>query len=217
MTLELPLTCPTGKGLECTLANTPELRRMVFRMRHECYLRGGFIDPIPGCEFSDHFDHEPNHFSYLLRAGGERPLATVRISVVAQNRGWLDSPAGHVFGDNQKFQAMKQDSYVEASRLCFGSLARRDLLVKLLGNMAALAEFYRVGWLVACPRAEHAPIYERLFGFQPMAAPRQYFGVNFKTQLLGVRREQHQEYVRFNRPMQAAWTEAYENLKRNKS
>jgi hypothetical protein len=77
----------------------------------------------------------------------------------------------------RSFQAMAQESFVEASRLCFGRQARRDAFVGLVGHMAALADLYRVEWLVACPRVEHAEAYQRMFGFRPLAAPRQYFGV----------------------------------------
>jgi hypothetical protein len=78
--------------------------------------------------------------------------------------------------------------------------------------MAALAELYDVQWLVACPRTEHAAIYQRMFGFQPLAAPRQYFGVSFETQLLGIRVSQLREYVCGERPMVTAWTEALVRL-----
>ena len=81
-------------------------------------------------------------------------------------------------------------------------------LAGLLGNMAALSSFYRSEWLAACPRQEHAPIYQRLFGFRPLAEPRKYFGVDFETQLLGIRREKLREHVRFVKPMMAAWDAA---------
>ena len=74
--------------------------------------------------------------------------------------------------------------------------------------MAALADFYDVGWLVACPRVEHAATYQRMFGFAPLAAPRQYYGVKFETRLLGVRRTALHEYVRGAKPMTTAWMEA---------
>ncbi|HEV2447128.1 MAG TPA: hypothetical protein VGS58_14450 [Candidatus Sulfopaludibacter sp.] len=85
--------------------------------------------------------------------------------------------------------------------------------MRLLGNMAALSDVFQCEWLAACPRQEHAPMYQRLFGFRPMAEPRRYFGVDFETQLLAIRREELREYVRGFKPMTAAWTEALGGLK----
>ena len=137
-------------------------------------------------------------------------MATVRLSVVRPEKGWTDSPGARVFGDHPAFREIR--SYVEASRLCFGQQAGRDAFIKLLGHMAAFGEFYSVEWLIACPRVEHANIYQSLFGFQPLAEPRQYFGVKFQTQLLGVRMTDLGDYVRERRLMRKAWSTALEFL-----
>ena len=176
-----------NSAIQCGIADTRETREMVYRLRYACYRRKESIDANSEERFCDEFDAKPNSFSFLVRNAAEA-LATVRISVVRPVNGWDDSPVRHVFGDHPVFQQIASQSFVEASRLCFGESARRDAFVGLLGNMAALAEFYEVEWLIACPRVEHAPVYERMFGFQPLAAPRPYFGVKFETQLLGVRR-----------------------------
>ena len=146
----------TGKPAHIMLADTDETRERVFRLRYSCYHRKGAIPADETQRFQDSFDDEAGHFSFLIDAGGEEPLATVRISVVRPDLGWTDSPGAHVFGDHPAFQAMASESYVEASRLCFGEQARRDVLMRLLGHMAAMASFYEVKWLVACPRVEHA-------------------------------------------------------------
>ena len=51
-----------------------------------------------------------------------------------------------------------------------------------------------------------------MFGFQPLAAPRQYYGVKFETQLLGIRRQDLQNYVRGVKPMTQAWMQALASL-----
>jgi hypothetical protein len=193
---------------ECIIARTDEERDQVFRLRYACYRRKGSIDPNPQERFQDPFDELESNFSFIVRSARQEPLATVRISVVLPPKGWTDSPAQHVYGDHPELQRMSAESYVEASRLCFGPLARRDAFVRLLGNMAALADFYEVGWLVACPRVEHSDVYQRMFGFQPLAPPRQYYGVKFETQLLGIRRTDLHHYVRAAKPMTNAWLQA---------
>ena len=201
----------TNTQLECIIANDRVAREQVYRLRYECYRRDGSIAPHNEERFTDRFDEMPNSFSFLVRAK-EQAAATVRISVVRPDRGWTDSPVQHVFGDDANLQSMAQTGFVEASRLCFAQQARRDAFVRLVGHMAALASFYDVGWLVACPRVEHATSYQRMFGFKPIAPPRQYFGVAFQTQLLATRRDEIDSYVRDAKPMKAAWSDALAHL-----
>lgn len=137
----------------------------------------------------------------------------MRISVVRPDLSWHEAPSRRVFGGDPALETMVEESYVEASRLCFGQLARRDAFVNLLGHMAALADVFETGWLAACPRVEHAHVYKSLFGFRQLAEPRQYFGVRFQTQLLGVRREDIRHYVRHRTCMITAWREALEHLR----
>ena len=201
----------TNERPQYAIATSPEQRKQVYSLRYECYRRKGSIGESAGGEFSDAFDERPNNFSFLVTRQKEA-LATVRISVVRSDLGWTDSPVQHVYGDHPAFQEIARTSYVESSRLCFGGQARRDCFVGLVGHMAALAEFYEVEWLVACPRVEHAQAYQRMFGFAALAAPRRYFGVSFETQLLGIRVAGLREYVRERRPMVAAWSAALAGL-----
>jgi hypothetical protein len=200
---------------ECILAGTPETLEQVYRLRHDCYLSKGSIQARSNRAFSDEFDALPNSHSFLVRSEDRKPLATVRISVVRPDVGWTDSPGARVFGDHPAFQAMRGGGYVEASRLCFGEQARRDAFVKLLGNMAALADLHQTEWLVACPRLEHAGFYSRMFGFREMAPARQYFGVAFQTQLLGIRRSELRERVGPVKAMMNAWMGAFTELQRS--
>lgn len=197
---------------ECLLATTPDLRDQVYRLRYYCYFRKGSIPQRPDQQFSDEFDAAPNSFSFLVQNRALEPLATVRISVVRPDLGWNDSPAAHVFADHPAFQAIATHSFVEASRLCFLRQARRDAFVTLLGNMAALADYHEVRTLVACPREEHAHIYQRMFGFRQVAPPRQYYGVNFRTALLSIELDELRSYVRAYPPMVKAWAQALERL-----
>jgi hypothetical protein len=73
--------------------------------------------------------------------------------------------------------------------------------VQLVGNVAALTDFYSVRWLIACPRVEHSNAYQRMFGFRPLAPSRQYFGVKFDTRLLGIQAGELGEHVRDEKQM----------------
>lgn len=201
-----------SEHLECCLANDAASREAIYRLRYACYRRKGSIPAREDQRFTDEFDAAPNSFSFLVRSGDHQAVATVRVSVVDPSRGWTDSPVQHVYPDQPALQNIAQESFVEASRLCFREQARRDAFVKLLGNMAALADVYEAAWLVACPRVEHAAVYQRLFGFRPLAEPRQYFGVSFQTQLLATRKADLHAYVRGIQPIEAAWLEARKRL-----
>ncbi len=158
----------------------------------------------PSERFSDLFDQAPNHFSFLLKSPSEA-LATVRISVVRPDLGWLDSPARHVYGDSQSFQVFTDTTYIEASRLCFTPQAPSGTFISLLGNVAALAEFYSVRWLVVSPRVEQVLAYQKLFGFTPQAEPRAYDSLRFTTQLLAVSLADLRSHIQHDRRMFRSW------------
>lgn len=202
----------TTSGITSTLAETPHDRDQVYRLRYACYRRKESIDVRADESFSDGYDTLPNHFSFLARSASGDPLATVRISVVRPDLGWSTAPSQKVFGDDPAFQAIAKGSFVEASRLCFGEQARRDVLMQVVSYLAAMADFYEVDWIVACPREEHSAIYERLFGFARLAEPRQYFGVKFRTSLLAVSREQLHSYTQGIRSMNTARINALDSL-----
>ena len=193
---------------QCQLAESLLDREQVYKLRYRCYRRKGSIAEADCEAFSDEFDALPNSFSFLVRSQAAEPLATVRINVVSASRGWSDSPVRHVYGGHSAFEEIARESFVEANRLCFAEQARRDTFVGLVGHMAALADVFDAQWMVACPRVEHAGVYQRMFGFQPLAEPRQYFGVSFSTQLLGIRRQDLEAYVRSARPLHEAWLRA---------
>jgi hypothetical protein len=194
--------------ITCTVAATQDELDQVYRIRYECYRRRGSIPEAPAQRFRDSYDDLPNHFSFLLRKPAEPGLATVRISVVKPWERWNIAPVHKVFGDHEAMPAITRDGFVEASRLCFGELAQREILFRLMANMAAMADLHQVRWLVACPREEQAPMYQRWFGFKPLGEPRQYFGVSFATPLLAVEREELRRVVSEVRPMREAWRQA---------
>ena len=194
-----------------SLARTPAERDEVFRLRYDCYRRAGAIPPNPERRFRDDLDDLPNQFSFFSGSSAEA-AATVRISVVRPDLDWTVSPAGRIYANHPRFRAVADTSFVEASRLCFGPRAGRDAFLRLTAHMAALGEFYGVHWMLACPRVEHTGVYQRLFGFRPLAEARRYFGVAFQTRLLGVRTAELCAFVSSNRRMTAAWSEALDRL-----
>lgn len=189
----------------CRLARSNDEMAHVFRLRYQCYLRTGAIVPSDEQSFSDPFDHLPNQFSFLLDTDTESNAASIRISVVRPDLGWTVAPSSKVFGGDPAFEGIARGSFVEASRLCFRQQAQRHVLYRLIAHLAAAGEYFGTEWAVACPRVEHSHMYTRLFGFRPMAAARQYFGVNFRTDLLAVRLEELGAVAARYECMSAAW------------
>lgn len=192
----------------CRLATETNELDHVFRLRYACYRRSGAIAERTDQRFRDRYDDLPNHFSFLMRTENPEQVATVRISVVQPERAWSDSPSRSVFGDHPAFGALANGGFVEASRLCFGQRASRDCFHRLVAHLAAMADFHQTAWVVACPREEHAGIYQRMFGFRPLAEPRPYFGVNFHTGLLAISLEELRERAQHFRSMRESWQEA---------
>jgi hypothetical protein len=199
---------------ECNIANTAEAREQVYRLRYACYRRDEAIGVRADEKFRDEFDELPNHFSFLL-GGVHEPMATARISVVRRDWQWDDAPVEHVFGDDPTLRSIASEGYVETSRLCFARAALPGAFVRLVSQIGAVANFYDVEWFVACPRLEHVHSWARMFGYKPIAAPRQYYGVAFQTQLLAVRRRDAQKHLKDGGTLQAACDEAAASLRRS--
>jgi hypothetical protein len=197
----------TTEPMQCVIADTPETRTQVYRLRYRCYRANRAVSERTDKQFRDSFDDKPNSFSFLVHNEAAEPLATVRVTVVVPNRGWRDSPASRVYAGDPEFEAVRREFFAEANRLCFGSDSRSESFIRLVGNMGAVAEYYGVEWLVACPRVEHVMVYRRLFGFRPLADPRRCVGVASETQLLGIRVAELRHRIRNHADLQAAWSD----------
>jgi hypothetical protein len=189
--------------LECIIAQTGEEREQVYRFRCDQYRRYGPIVSRADGKFADRYDDLRNCFNFLIRTAEKQPVAAVRVNVVRNRDGWREAPLQQVFGDHAMLPSMAVEGYVEASRLVFAGQAQRDVFVQLVGHMAALATVCEAGWLLACPRIEHGVFYQRMFGFRPLGAPRQYYGVG-RAQLLASRRDEVGRYVEDAGPIRDA-------------
>jgi hypothetical protein len=120
------LSTKMNAALECSIANTPEAREQVYRLRYACYRRKGSIDVSTDEQFRDSFDAAPNSFSFLVRNGGEA-AATVRISVVQHKLGWTDSPVVTSTATTRHFRRSPGDP---SSRRAACALGRRRAAIR---------------------------------------------------------------------------------------
>src|SRR5262245_36545185 len=82
--------------LDCRIAETPEERETIFRLRYECYLREGAIEANASETFSDPYDDSPNARIFGLYLDGEL-ASSIRIHVTSPEH--ADFPSHHVFED----------------------------------------------------------------------------------------------------------------------
>src|SRR6185369_2541537 len=82
--------------LDCRVAETPEEREAIFRLRYECYLREGAISPDASATFSDPYDDSANARIFGLYLDGEL-ASSIRIHVTSPEHS--DFPSHHVFDD----------------------------------------------------------------------------------------------------------------------
>src|ERR1051325_4343472 len=82
--------------LDCRLAETPEEREVIFRLRYQCYLREGAISPHASEIFSDPYDDSPNARIFGLYLDGEL-ASSIRIHITSPEH--TDFPSYHVFED----------------------------------------------------------------------------------------------------------------------
>src|SRR6185295_17203840 len=82
--------------LDCRLADTPEEREAIFRLRYECYLREGAISPNASETFCDPYDDSPNARIFGLYLDGEL-ASSIRIHVTSPEH--ADFPSYYVFED----------------------------------------------------------------------------------------------------------------------
>ena len=84
--------------------------------------------------------------------------------------------------------------------------------MRLLGNMAAMADQYGSEWLVACPRLEYVPMYERLFGFRKLAGAATVLRGELSDSVTGYAAEGFAGVVQGCKSMRESWELALKEM-----
>jgi hypothetical protein len=189
------------QSVPCQLAKTGAHYESVFRLRSHC-MAAGSADL-----FVDAFDQTINHFSFL-HPSAEHPTATIRVSVVKPELGWIDSPAREWVGAEDFLEG----GFVAASHLCFEPSSRRDGFVSLIGNLAALARLFHTKWVLVCPPVEQVTAYQNVFGFQPRGVSRKMPGACRVGQLMAVSLSQLLGYIEYDPQIGQCWERVLQRL-----
>lgn len=78
------------------LAETPEERDEIYRLRYRAYLREGAILPSQSERVTDRYDDLANNFTFGIYVHGEL-FSSIRVSVLAGE--WRGSPSSEMFTD----------------------------------------------------------------------------------------------------------------------
>ena len=160
--------------LDCRVAETPEEREEIFRLRYECYLREGAISPDASEIFSDPYDDSPNARIFGLYLDGEL-ASSIRIHVTSPEH--ADFPSYHVFEDLLEPELAAGRVIVDPTRFITNrtlSQLNPGLPHATLRLCWLAAEHFRAEHFLVAIRTEHQAFYRRTFRHRLVCDARPY-------------------------------------------
>jgi hypothetical protein len=153
----------------------PDKLDSIYRLRHDAYVRKGYIAPEPSGMMSDEWDDLPTTTHFVARQG-ENIVGTVRLV--------LDSASGlpteRVFPEEIRRLRTQGRKLAEASTMIVCP-PHRDSDCRLWRRLSRAvwerAEALRVDDLCIAVTPNHLAFYERLL-FEPLGPPRRYQRLN---------------------------------------
>jgi len=179
--------------LSARLALDRQTKTDAYRLRHDSYIVGNYIDPMPNGLFSDAYDDLPNSQSLVVYQG-KRPVASARVCVLdtdPQLTGWDQIPSARIFADEiAASMAAHAKPGIPPKAMEITRLVRHP---DFADDFSLVFVVYRlIGFLIlkhnadivmSCCRHNHTRFYQRL-AFEKIAGPRHYPGVKFETNLM---------------------------------
>jgi len=160
--------------LDCRLAETPEEREPIFRLRYEAYLREGAISPNASGTFSDPYDDLPNARIFGLYLDGEL-ASSIRIHVTSPAHS--DFPSHKVFADLLDPELHAGQVIVDPTRFVTSRLLSQlnpGLPHATLRLCWLAAEHFRAEHFLVAIRTEHQAFYKRTFRHRLICDARPY-------------------------------------------
>src|SRR5260221_806025 len=99
------------------LAETPEEKDEIYRLRYRAYLREGAILPSQSERVTDRYDDEPNNFTFGVYYRGEL-YSSIRVSVLCGK--WRGSPSSQMFREVRHSPRVPGDSVSEPTAAVCG-------------------------------------------------------------------------------------------------
>jgi N-acyl amino acid synthase FeeM len=149
--------------LDCRVAETPEEREPIFRLRYEAYLREGAIEPNDTGTFTDSYDDLPNARIFGLYLDGEL-ASSIRIHVTSPEH--ADFPSYHVFEDLLEPELRAGHVIVDPTRFATNKILSQlnpGLPYATLRLCWLACEHFRAEHFLVAIRTEHQAFYRRTF------------------------------------------------------
>src|SRR3984893_4034272 len=159
------------------LAETPEEKEEIHRLRYRAYLREGAIRPSAAGRVSDQYDDAPNAWTFGVYLQGEL-YSSIRVSVLTSK--WRMSPSVELFGDLLHPKLDQGLVFIDSTRFVADPSKARNFIelpyvTVRLGSMAGV--HFNADYGLAIIRPEHQAFYRRVFLQETWCEPRLYPGL----------------------------------------
>src|SRR5258707_11540643 len=159
------------------LAQTPEEKDEIFRLRYRAYLREGAIQPTSDQRVIDQFEDAPNAWTFGVYFHGEL-YSSIRVSVLTSE--WRMSPSVELFGDVLHPELDKGLVFIDSTRFVADPEKARKFpelpyVTVRLGSMAGV--HFNADYGLAMVRPEHEAFYRRVFLQESWCEPRLHLGL----------------------------------------
>jgi len=159
------------------LAQTPEQKDEIYRLRYRAYLREGAIRPSADGRVIDQFEDAPNAWTFGVYFHGEL-YSSIRVSVLTSE--WRMSPSVELFGDVLHPELDKGKVIIDSTRFVADPEKARNFpelpyVTVRLGSMAGV--HFNADYGLAIVRPEHQAFYRRVFLHESWGEPRSYPGL----------------------------------------
>jgi len=159
------------------LAQTPEEKDEIYRLRYRAYLREGAIRPSTDGRVIDQFEDAPNAWTFGVYFHGEL-YSSIRVSVLTSE--WRMSPSVELFGDVLHPELDKGKVIIDSTRFVADPEKARNFpelpyVTVRLGSMAGV--HFNADYGLAIVRPEHQAFYRRVFLHESWCEPRSYPGL----------------------------------------
>ena len=159
------------------LAQTPEQKDEIYRLRYRAYLREGAIKPSTDGRVIDQFEDAPNAWTFGVYFHGEL-YSSIRVSVLTSE--WRMSPSVELFGDVLHPELDKGRVIIDSTRFVADPEKARifpelPYVTVRLGSMAGV--HFNADYGLAIVRPEHQAFYRRVFLHETWCEPRLYPGL----------------------------------------
>jgi hypothetical protein len=159
------------------LAQTPEEKDEIYRLRYRAYLREGAIRPSTDGRVIDQFEDAPNAWTFGVYFQGEL-YSSIRVSVLTSE--WRMSPSVELFGDVLHPELDQGKVIIDSTRFVADPERARSFpelpyVTVRLGSMAGV--YFNADYGLAIVRPEHQAFYRRVFLHETWCEPRLYPGL----------------------------------------